>query len=725
MKVKANGAAHCNDLTTNGRSVYLDQWPPSDDEGKTSDDAYAGAQGKEAEIQYVHSTGPAASSSRQKLQTAPAEATSQRKRSSSPLPPLTLKVKGSGIKAGQTANPFFDLKSATSSSTTSKPRQSGTHADSTSAQPKDQAAKAAAQQQRDLKGKGLKPYTSTKKQRRWPQWEPLWPGREDIHVQPLDVVHSRGSQFARQALTFPLPFEACPPDKGKGRQTSSASSGETLTLPQTGLTDRIRRNMQCNTSLIAPQSSPAQRARPKRTEAARLHTWVDLYRPRRAEEVLANRSPALYLRDWLRELQISNNDAAVANTASTSDCARTNTPDVTSTPPPSRPPKRRKLIQKMVDKAARRAAGGSRVRAQAANDWIVDDFIVDEPTPSSTLDGSEGGQSGAGVSAPVMAPSSSVDSATVGASGNAQDTLFDFGQTEHLTNCIVLHGPHGSGKTAAVYACAEELGFEVFELFPGWGKRSGKELNEAVGQLGRNHTLGGGTGGGAKRPTKSTANAFRAMMSGSGAGTSASTPLDLTGDVPAAGAPPPHAQRAAKQSLILIEEADILFEEDQGFWRGVVDLIARSRRPVVLTCNDLAFLQLGDLPYQELLPFDLPRSREAVTHLAHLVELATGTRPSSQEVCSLAGVNLADDVNDDSDGNDEHSADQGVAGGQGEGVDIRQAISQLQFGSLLPAETHDPVHGRNSRAVDPARPASSFSTAGQDTTDATRKTIAI
>ncbi|PWN49082.1 hypothetical protein IE53DRAFT_305688, partial [Violaceomyces palustris] len=166
-----------------------------------------------------------------------------------------------------------------------------------------------------------------------------------------------------------------------------------------------------------------------------------------------------------------------------------------------------------------------------------------------------------------------------------------------LANCMILEGPSGSGKTASVYACAAELGFEVFELYPGMGRRSGKDLTGAVGDLGRNHMVSsGGMGGGATRRP-----AFGLKEKGpSGNPETPSAPLPTS---------------TVRQSLILIEEADILYEEDKNFWGAVIDLVSDSKRPVILTCNDKDLIPVQDLPVQRLLRFSPPEVGLTTTYL--------------------------------------------------------------------------------------------------------------
>ncbi|KAM0748603.1 hypothetical protein T439DRAFT_279937, partial [Meredithblackwellia eburnea MCA 4105] len=161
-----------------------------------------------------------------------------------------------------------------------------------------------------------------------------------------------------------------------------------------------------------------------------------------------------------------------------------------------------------------------------------------------------------------------------------------------LTNLILLYGPQGTGKTSAVHAVANELGWDVFEVYPGMGKRTGKDIERYVGDVARNHTIrGGGGGGGSPTKAKDLFAAFRKAGQQQG------------------GARPPSPVKATtfsreredgkpKQSLILFDEVDILYGEEKDFWTGFIDLVRLSRRPVIMTCTDITSIPIHDLALQ-------------------------------------------------------------------------------------------------------------------------------
>ncbi|KAF8429886.1 hypothetical protein BGX38DRAFT_1146935 [Terfezia claveryi] len=158
------------------------------------------------------------------------------------------------------------------------------------------------------------------------------------------------------------------------------------------------------------------------------------------------------------------------------------------------------------------------------------------------------------------------------------------GESGRMVNAVVISGPHGCGKTATVYAVAKEMGFTVFEVNPG-SRRSGKDLLDQVGEMSRNHLV---------HQQKATAvDGASFFQQGNGKGKAKRIEEVI-------------AKAQQTQSLILLEEADLLFEEDKQFWPTVMSLMAQSKRPIVMTCNDEKLLPIEDLSLHAILRLPHP-----------------------------------------------------------------------------------------------------------------------
>ncbi|GHJ89095.1 hypothetical protein NliqN6_5497 [Naganishia liquefaciens] len=331
----------------------------------------------------------------------------------------------------------------------------------------------------------------------------------------------------------------------------------------------------------------------KAANGGKTQLWIDKYRPLNHAEVLGNEVPAKYLVDWLGELAIGIGGELSEE----------------------RRPVQRKVIK-------------TRKRQPREDDWIVEDN-----EPIRGFDDAAGDEAVNNIEAaqPAGYPNLS----------------------KRLTNSILLQGPYGSGKTASIYAAASELGWEVFEVYPGIGKRSGVSLSQLVGDVGTNHMVGKG------RPTMPPSPAPHkkpnpllqafAKVSGEAHGdvVATSVPVDLTNSptkktqdkdfgfvAPAESRECKTSGSDVRQSLILVEEVDILFEEDKGFWGAVVALIEESKRPVIMTCNDLSVIPFEDLALQTTLLYSPPHPAAAKALLGGIAA-AEGQATSSQYLRSL------------------------------------------------------------------------------------------
>ncbi|KAF9107252.1 hypothetical protein BGX29_006938 [Mortierella sp. GBA35] len=96
-----------------------------------------------------------------------------------------------------------------------------------------------------------------------------------------------------------------------------------------------------------------------------------------------------------------------------------------------------------------------------------------------------------------------------------------------------------------------------------------------------------------------------------------------------------------RQSLILLEEVDILFEDDKGFWASIVALLSKSRRPVVMTCNDTSKIPASIIRFQEHLEFTRPGMRELHLYLTAVCRIE-GYICSSEYVMGVIKQNRHD-----------------------------------------------------------------------------------
>ncbi|XP_055829542.1 uncharacterized protein LOC129898855 isoform X2 [Solanum dulcamara] len=170
------------------------------------------------------------------------------------------------------------------------------------------------------------------------------------------------------------------------------------------------------------------------------------------------------------------------------------------------------------------------------------------------------------------------------------DTLQDFSDSlyeseadstneEQLKNVFLVSGPVGSGKSAAIYACAKEQGFQVIEVNASdW--RNGALVKQRFGEAVESHWL--------QRMQKDS------VYSVSGGGVIEAIPLsDEENALNASGVQRNQVCReeitanhqGETKTLILFEDVDTALCEDRGFVSTIQQLAGTAKRPMILTSN--------------------------------------------------------------------------------------------------------------------------------------------
>ncbi|MBE3049261.1 AAA family ATPase [Candidatus Bathyarchaeota archaeon] len=286
--------------------------------------------------------------------------------------------------------------------------------------------------------------------------------------------------------------------------------------------------------------------------------WAQKYSPQTTAELLQPGKEGCLLKEWLLSLKIDSVDTG-------------------------------------ADPAAREKPLDAKARAKKKRKKALEGFIVDSDDDASDLDEVSGGEE------TWVAPADRGSLRSVIRHGDVRAKAKD----GRLTNAVVLSGPHGCGKTAAVYAIAKELDYEVFEINAS-SRRSGKDVLERVGDMTRNHLVHhqaddaqeDRTEDEVKSGKQGTMTSFFKPNAGKQKPKVASPKVTS----PKAG-PKASGTKHQKQSLILLEEVDILYEEDKQFWATITTLMAQSKRPFVMTCNDETLVPLQSLSLHGIFRF--------------------------------------------------------------------------------------------------------------------------
>jgi DNA polymerase III delta prime subunit len=302
-------------------------------------------------------------------------------------------------------------------------------------------------------------------------------------------------------------------------------------------------------------------------------TWTHKYAPKHASHVLQIGREAATLKDWLTNLTVMTVGGKADSSKSLNDTKK--------------PPKKK--------------------RRKNQDDFIVDSDESEEEDMVKV----------------------EVDPKDIHGKSPARPSSFRRPRWTRGKNVVLISGPHGCGKSAMVYAVAKDLGFEVFEMNPG-SRRSGKDIQDKVGDMSENHLVNHRRDLVASKqelaPAEDTDSERHstALLKDLESGRQGTMESFFKGSVgakakakaiPKSKAPPraapasgqatlPIAQaqpKSQKQSLILFEEADVLFEEDQQFWAHVTKLAAQSKRPIVVTCNDETKIPMNELPLAAIL----------------------------------------------------------------------------------------------------------------------------
>ncbi|KAG1662297.1 ATPase family AAA domain-containing protein 5 [Nymphon striatum] len=200
---------------------------------------------------------------------------------------------------------------------------------------------------------------------------------------------------------------------------------------------------------------------------------------------------------------------------------------------------------------------------------------------------------------------------------------------DYMCNTMLISGPHGIGKTSSVYALAEELGFKIFEVNVS-SKRNGKQVMSHLQEVTQSKQVSNIS---KNTSDKSNSNIVSFFSKASGKTVS---DIEKVQDISS-----PRLTVEAT-SLLLFEDIDLVFQEDEGFLNAVSNFMSNTKRPIILTTNDKNYSSLNKLKgdYEEL-EYLTPPTDVVAQHL-QLIALAENMLIRCKDIETLVKYHSGD-----------------------------------------------------------------------------------
>ena len=176
------------------------------------------------------------------------------------------------------------------------------------------------------------------------------------------------------------------------------------------------------------------------------------------------------------------------------------------------------------------------------------------------------------------------------------DTEID--EEEPTYPIMILVGPHGSGKSSAVYAVAQEFNGYVHEVNTGQA-RGKKDIFSNIKEIATTHLV--------HRSNNEAKGDFQ-------------------------------------KGILLFEDCDILFDQDKSFWSVIYETMGVTRRPIILTCHDISMIPNNILSLAQeagaILDFGQNGTKSCVKDYIWLCGISKGFDIDDSILCKLDSNDL-------------------------------------------------------------------------------------